>query len=115
MGYRGQQVWFCIGAFQIVAACTQLKCLQRIFTTQAAQYLGNISYALYLMHNLCLTILEPRFNPIFDIFFSKSTFWGRQLSWSAGLVIYVPIVIWARSYSKLLDTTASEISRISYA
>jgi len=110
--YRGQQVWFCIGAFQIVAACTQLKCLQRIFTTQAAQYLGNISYALYLMHNLCLTILEPRFNPIFDIFFSKSTFWGRQLSWSAGLVIYVPIVICvADLFWRAVDTPTVRFAR----
>ncbi|KAL2065725.1 hypothetical protein VTL71DRAFT_3395 [Oculimacula yallundae] len=103
--YEGQKVWFCFGAFQIVAASTQLRCLQRIFTTQVAQYLGTISYALYLMHNLCLTILEPIFNPIFSTVFSQATFWGRQLSWLAGIVIYVPIVICvADLFWRLVDT-----------
>ncbi|KAF8857710.1 hypothetical protein BDZ45DRAFT_427548 [Acephala macrosclerotiorum] len=91
--YEGQRVWFCFGAFQIVAACTQLRCLQSIFNTSVAQYLGNISYALYLTHNLCLTTLEPRFLPIFDVFFSKATFWGRHFAWLAGLVVYLPIII----------------------
>ncbi|KAH9210424.1 acyltransferase 3 [Leptodontidium sp. 2 PMI_412] len=110
--YRGQQVWFCLGAFQIVVACTQLRCMQRVFTTQIAQYLGNISYALYLMHNLCLTILEPRFNPLFDSFFSKATFWGRQLSWLAGLVIYVPIVICvADLFWRVVDTPTVRFAR----
>jgi len=91
--YEGQRVWFCLGAFQIVAACTQLRWLQRIFNTSVAQYLGNISYALYLTHNLTLTILEPRFIPLLDNMFGKSTMWGRQLAWIGGLVIYLPAII----------------------
>ncbi len=91
--YSGQRVWFCLSAFQIVAACSQLEILQRIFTTNVALYLGNISYSLYLMHNLCLTALEPRARPIVEQIFSKGTLWGRQLFWVAGLAIYLPIII----------------------
>ncbi|PSS12381.1 hypothetical protein M430DRAFT_170225 [Amorphotheca resinae ATCC 22711] len=91
--YSGQRVWFCLGAFQIVVACTQVRCLQNIFNTHIAQYLGNISYALYLTHNLCLTILEPRMLPLLDSYFAKDTFWGRQINWLAGLVLYLPIII----------------------
>ena len=91
--YDGQRVWFCLGAFQIVAAFTQLKCLQSIFTTPAAIYLGNISYALYLTHNLCLTLLEPRFVPLLSQFFSKATFWGRHLSWLGVLALFLPVII----------------------
>ncbi|CZS91967.1 related to hard surface induced protein 3 (sterol glycosyl transferase) [Rhynchosporium agropyri] len=110
--YQGQKVWFCLGAFQIVAACTQLRCLQRIFTTPVAQYLGTISYALYLMHNLCLTILEPIFDPIFNTFFGKATFWGRQLYWLAGIVVYVPIVIWvADVFWRAVDTQTVRFAR----
>ncbi|KAI9050370.1 hypothetical protein LZ554_005535 [Drepanopeziza brunnea f. sp. 'monogermtubi'] len=110
--YNGQRVWFCLGAFQIVAACTQLPSLQRIFTTEIPQYLGNISYALYLMHNLCLTILEPRFNPIFGQVFSMKTFWGRQLTWFAGLVIYVPVVICvADLFWRLVDTPTVKFAK----
>lgn len=90
--FEGQAIWFCFGAFQIVIACTQLPILQSIFTTPLAIYLGNISYALYLMHNLCLTVLEPRILPILDMYFSKGTLWGRQLSWAVGLMLYVPVI-----------------------
>lgn len=91
--YEGQAVWFCFGAFQIVIACTQLECLQNLFNTGIAQYLGSISYALYLMHNLCLTILEPRISPYLDATFGKETLTGRHFHWGAGLVIYLPIII----------------------
>jgi len=91
--YDGQRVWFCLGAFQIVAACTQLSCLQSIFTTQVPQYLGNISYALYLTHNLCLTILEPRVVPLMNQVFNRETFWGRHFTWLGGLALYLPVII----------------------
>lgn len=91
--YEGQRMWFCLGAFQIVVACTQVRSLQNLFTNGIAQYLGKISYALYLTHNLCLTILEPRLLPILDRNFSKATFWGRHLSWTAGLALYLPVII----------------------
>jgi peptidoglycan/LPS O-acetylase OafA/YrhL len=91
--YQGQRVWFCLGAFQIVAACTQLRCLQYIFTTPVAIYLGNISYALYLTHNLCLTILEPRVVPWLEHLFGKTTLWGRHFTWLGGLALFLPIII----------------------
>jgi hypothetical protein len=110
--YDGQKVWFCFGAFQIVIACTQVSLLQRIFTTHVAQYLGSISYALYLTHNLCLTSLEPRIAPIIDFYFSKATFWGRQISWGVGLVIYLPIIIWvADLFWRAIDTPTVKFAR----
>lgn len=91
--YEDQRIWFCLGAFQIVVACTQVRLLQDFFTRSIAQYLGRIAYTLYLTHSLCLTILEPRMLPILDSVFSKASFWGRHLSWIAGLVIYLPVII----------------------
>lgn len=110
--YEGQKVWFCFGAFQIVLACTQVKFLQRIFTTQVAQYLGNISYALYLTHNLCLTILEPRITPAIEYHFGKATLWGRHMSWAAGLAIYLPIIIWvADVFWRAIDTPSVKFAK----
>lgn len=110
--YEGQRVWFCFGAFQIVGACTQLRCLQRIFNTPIAQYLGNISYALYLTHNLTLTILEPRFLPMLDNLFGKSTMWGRQLAWAGGLCIYLPAIIFvADLFWRAIDTPTVKFAR----
>jgi peptidoglycan/LPS O-acetylase OafA/YrhL len=110
--YAGQRIWFCLGAFQIVTACTQLRFLQDLFTTPLAQYLGKISYALYLTHNLCLTILEPRMLPILDAYFSKATFWGRHISWTIGLVLYLPIIICvADLFWRAVDTPTVKFAR----
>ena len=110
--YAGQRVWFCLGAFQIVAACTQVKFLQSIFTTSIAQYLGNISYALYLTHNLCLTILEPRINPHLDHYFGKATALGRHMSWAGGLAVYLPVIICvADTFWRAVDTPTVKFAR----
>ena len=91
--FDGQKIWFCIGAFQIVTACTQVRALQGLFTSPVAQYLGRVSYALYLTHNLCLRVLEPWMLPILEWYFSKDSFMGRHLNWVAGLVLYLPVII----------------------
>lgn len=110
--YAGQRVWFCLGAFQIVAACTQVKFLQNIFNTSVAQYLGNISYALYLTHNLCLTTLEPRVNPYLDHYFGKASSLGRHLSWIGGLAVYLPVIIFvADVFWRAVDTPTVKFAR----
>ncbi|TVY48819.1 hypothetical protein LOCC1_G001665 [Lachnellula occidentalis] len=110
--YDGQRVWFCLGAFQIVLACTQLKYLQRLFTTPVALYLGTISYALYLTHNLCLTILEPRIGPAINMYIGKATFWGRHLNWAVGLAVYLPTIICvADLFWRLVDAPTVKFAR----
>ncbi|RDL31364.1 uncharacterized protein BP5553_09573 [Venustampulla echinocandica] len=110
--YEGQRVWFCLGAFQIVLACTQLQYLKDIFNTPIAQYLGNISYALYLTHNLCLRALEPRVAPRIERWFGKTTSTGRHLNWVFGLVIYLPIIIWvADVFWRVVDTPSVKFAK----
>lgn len=110
--YSGQRVWFCLAAFQIVLACTQLTTLQALFNLPLPQYLGNISYALYLTHNLCLTILEPRFGPLFDDKIGKDSFMGRHGFWAAGLLIYGPIILWtADVFWRGVDVPSTKFAR----
>ncbi|KAI6247852.1 O-acetyltransferase PaAT-1 [Erysiphe necator] len=90
---NGAKFWFCIGALQIVIACTQLSWLKNILNMAIPQYLGSISFPLYLTHNLCLRILEPIFIPIFEKVIGKTSFWERHLFWIAGLLIYFPVII----------------------
>jgi peptidoglycan/LPS O-acetylase OafA/YrhL len=110
--YSGQKFWFCLGAFQIVAACTQLRYLQNVFTTRVAQYLGSISYALYLTHNLCLTIIEPRMASILTQFFGRETYWGRHFTWATGLALYLPIVICVADFFwRVVDIPSVKLAR----
>ncbi|KAF7867359.1 hypothetical protein EAF04_005442 [Stromatinia cepivora] len=110
--YQGQRVWFCLAAFQIVLACTQLPTLQSLFNLPLAQYLGNISYALYLTHNLCLTILEPVFAPVFERTIGKGSFMGRHGVWVAGLLIYGPFILWtADVFWRGIDVPSTKFAR----
>jgi peptidoglycan/LPS O-acetylase OafA/YrhL len=110
--YEGQKVWFCFAGFQIVIACTQLKFLQNLFHTSVTQYLGNISYALYLTHNLCLTSLEPKVAPYLDSRFGKSTSTGRHLHWAIGLCIYLPVIIWvADVFWRAIDIPSVKLAK----
>ncbi|KAG9231269.1 acyltransferase family-domain-containing protein [Amylocarpus encephaloides] len=110
--YKGQEVWFCFGAFQIVIACTQLKCLQNIFNTGIAQYLGNVSYALYLTHNLCLTALEPRIAKRLKTIFDLKSSTSRHLFWAAGLTIYLPFILWvADIFWRAIDIPSVKFAR----
>ncbi|PQE15211.1 acyltransferase protein [Rutstroemia sp. NJR-2017a WRK4] len=110
--YHGQRVWFCLAAFQIVLACTQLPSLQSIFNHPLSQYLGNISYALYLTHNLCLTAMEPRIAPLLDAWLGKDTFTGRHLTWLAGLLIYGPVILWmADLFWRVVDVRTVKLAR----
>jgi peptidoglycan/LPS O-acetylase OafA/YrhL len=110
--YSDQKIWFCLAGFQIVIACTQLKSLQNIFNTSIAQYLGNISYALYLTHNLCLTALEPRVAPLLEARFGKDTRTGRHMVWAVGLCIYLPVIIWvADVFWRAVDVPSVKFAR----
>lgn len=55
--------WHAIGAVQIVAAVQEFTCLQSLFLSPLAQYLGDISFSLYLCHGPILKIFVPYYLP----------------------------------------------------
>jgi len=66
--------------------------LQLLFNTGIAQYFGNISYALYLTHNLCLNIMQEWIRPILWSAIGDDTFWQRHVLWASGILLYLPVV-----------------------
>ncbi|KFY26175.1 hypothetical protein V491_01404 [Pseudogymnoascus sp. VKM F-3775] len=53
----GQRFWLAVGATLLVAVIDISPFLQALFTTRIAQYLGHISFALYIVHGLVLYTL----------------------------------------------------------
>lgn len=90
--------WQTIGSILFVAAVGRLPFWQRVFNTSPVQYLGRISYAVYLMHG-------PVLHTIGYLIEARS--WeavsaaekGGEARYIAGFVLgslfIVPIVIWA--------------------
>ncbi|RFU30728.1 hypothetical protein B7463_g5602, partial [Scytalidium lignicola] len=107
--------WYALGAMQTVFACQQLPALQRFFTTGIAQYLANISYALYLMHGPCLEVFAHRVMP---------HVWGlvggaegagmlaRLFVWFMGLFCLAIPTFWAADvFWRAVDTPSVEFAK----
>jgi peptidoglycan/LPS O-acetylase OafA/YrhL len=99
--FTNYRFWVAIGSIMIILPITFLPRAQALFTTPLARYLGKISYALYLVHELmAITVRVTVMN----------LFWGfvgydseedeigdfrYELGWALALIAYVPLVIWA--------------------
>ena len=84
--------WYMIASLQIVLACHQLPFLQRLLSTGPIQYLGSISYALYLMHGPLLN--SSLCNRIMDLIWGFAGLPGgeagiREETASAGQLFFV--------------------------
>ena len=91
--------WYALGAVQIVMAVHQIPTLQKVFTSSVGQYLGDISFSLYLMHGPLQGVLEWRVIPGVWRFFvdPEAESYGMAsytMAWACGLLILAPMTIW---------------------
>jgi peptidoglycan/LPS O-acetylase OafA/YrhL len=89
--------WFSIGAIQTVLALQQIRPLRNLFVTSFAQYLGNISYALYLCHGPLLSVLGPRVMPlVWGVVggHAGAGVLGRLFVWFVGILALGTPLIW---------------------
>jgi peptidoglycan/LPS O-acetylase OafA/YrhL len=106
-------LWFALGALQVVLACQQLPILQRVFTTTFAQYLGNISYALYLMHGPMLDVFAHRWMPyVWWVVGGDDGMWKRLFAFFGGaLILGIPIIFAADLFWRLVDVPCVEFAK----
>ncbi|KAF7899129.1 uncharacterized protein EAF01_008342 [Botrytis porri] len=107
--------WFALGAMQVVFACQQLPLLQKFFTSGPAQYLANISYALYLMHGPFLDVFAHRWMPI--VWWAvggreNSGMWTRTFAWWGGMLGLAVPIFWASDiFWRAVDIPSVEIAK----
>ncbi|EFQ34868.1 acyltransferase [Colletotrichum graminicola] len=107
--------WYALGAVQVVATLQQIKTLQDIFVTPLAQYLADISYALYLVHGPMLNLLSNRWMPIVWAFVGgrdEAGMLGRLIAWIIGaLSMTVPVVWGSDVFWRTVDVKSVELAR----
>jgi peptidoglycan/LPS O-acetylase OafA/YrhL len=105
--------WFALGAMQVVFACQQVQFLQRVFTTGLAQYLANISYALYLMHGPMLDVFAHRWMPhVWWAVGGADGMWRRLFAFFGGtLVLGIPIIFAADLFWRAVDVPCVEFAK----
>ncbi|KAK6212196.1 acyltransferase [Colletotrichum tabaci] len=106
--------WYALGAMQIVTALQQIKMLQNIFVTPLAQYLADISYALYLVHGPVLDVFSHRWMPVAWSLVGGSNeagVLGRVVAWVVGVVALLVPVVWASDvFWRTIDVKSVELA-----
>ncbi|ROT42313.1 hypothetical protein SODALDRAFT_12442 [Sodiomyces alkalinus F11] len=121
-----QKFWFSLSAMGLVWAITQVDLLQRCLENSVVQYLGRISYSLYIVHGPILNMAQGRVigrvaamasgNSGSKHFRSGASSGGlkgllgadtptqQTLVWILGIVIMWPCIIWAADvFWRLVD------------
>ena len=116
-GTRSTQFfWHCIGAFLIVSASQQFHSVQALLNTRVPQYLGKISYGLYLLH---ISFLK-----LFGRIVVRSTLYlvtgswnpkgqgGGLLVWFLSSVILTYWLVWcADLFTRTVDVRCVKLAR----
>ncbi|KAI0533931.1 aspartic peptidase domain-containing protein [Xylaria digitata] len=101
----GDSFWQPLAAVFLVLAIDNAKLLQRIFTTRLAQYLGRVSFALYLVHMLILHSLGFWLGKYFVRLTGSESYWqyGTGIGLAAVIIGFV-IMCAADLGSRFVDT-----------
>jgi peptidoglycan/LPS O-acetylase OafA/YrhL len=115
--YNGNRVnafWYNIAAVQIMCALFRIPILQKIFTTRFAQYLGDISFSIYIMHDYVVVALREKYlSPLATrLFYDLNTSPHRYGSLIVEIGIFLFICMWiADIFERLIDTPSVNFSR----
>ncbi|KAF2973483.1 hypothetical protein GQX73_g39 [Xylaria multiplex] len=103
----GDSFWQPLAAVFLVLLIDSAQLLQRIFTTRLAQYLGRVSFALYLVHMFILHSLGFWLGEYFVRLTGSESYWqyGTGIGLAAVIVGFV-IMCAADLGSRLVDTNA---------
>ncbi|KAF6807362.1 hard surface induced protein [Colletotrichum sojae] len=107
--------WYALGSIQIVFALQQIKTLQNLFVTPLAQYLADLSFALYLVHGPVLDVFSHRWMPvIWAVVGGPETagMFGRLFAWFFGiLALGVPVIWGSDLFWRAIDVKSVELAR----
>lgn len=88
------RAWLSIGAVIVVSAISFMKGCQAVLETGPIRYLGQISFALYLVHGLTnIMIGRPLIYFMWNAFSGTEPGFWKECVWIFATLVYVPIVI----------------------
>lgn len=101
-----------IGGCLTVWSFMHLPSIQRIFTTGAAQYLGQISYAFYIVHGPIFHLFGYRFVQTCWLLTGNETNSGFALGLGLAVLVLLPLAIWAADlFWRAIDAPCVELAK----
>lgn len=109
--------WYTIASGQLVVACQFLAPMRAFFNTRPLQYLGKISFALYLTHWTVLMSLAGRLRPYVE---SMYAFTGTRVGDQGGVLEWLTMALClgacaitlAHWFHRLVDVNAIKAARL---
>ncbi|KAH7157280.1 acyltransferase family-domain-containing protein [Dactylonectria estremocensis] len=90
--FRGR-FWQCAGALLFMLAIGHLEYWQRFFTLDIIQYLGKISYSLYIVHGTVILLISLRLDMMMLVMTGVEGIW-YHVGFLLGSCFAIPIIIW---------------------
>ena len=111
-----ERLYLILGGFIIVGSINFSPILQRPFTSSFAQYLGDISFSLYVLHNcILLNICGPvmlRTVAIFDFMGPEHLVLSYGCGIALGLVFIIPFTFWASDlFTRFVDVKSVKLAK----
>jgi peptidoglycan/LPS O-acetylase OafA/YrhL len=107
--------WWSISGVSLLLSISQLPHLKSLFETNLCQYLGKISFSLYLVHEFCLVLFGLRLKEILMSLVGVEPNANTVLYWVACAVWYVlvtvPIFAIAARVEKWVDAPSVRFAR----
>jgi peptidoglycan/LPS O-acetylase OafA/YrhL len=104
--------WQTIGSVTFVLSVSRLPLLQKPFNSPLIQYLGKISYALYLMHGPVTHVVGYL---VQDVAWNITGYRSRSsyiTGFILGAIVNIPLVIWAADvFWRFVDTPSVKFAR----
>jgi peptidoglycan/LPS O-acetylase OafA/YrhL len=105
--------WLTIGCSLILLSLCRLPLLQKIFTRPLTQYLGDISYSVYIVHYVIVLLLRPKI-----CYYAYTWAGGYRTQWQRILLVFFEalllmiIVVWvADIFWRFVDRPVVKFSR----
>lgn len=107
--------WHTIGAMLALWMLNNSVELQKVFTTSFSEYLGKISYAMYLVHGPTLHSFGYGTVSFIWSVFGKETVMQYQGGLFLGFLLVAPVVFWwSDVFERLVDRPSVELARWLY-
>lgn len=106
------EYWYAFGAIQILWGVTNSMLLQRVFSSSPLQYLGHISFALYIVHMPILNTWGWAIVPWIQRLSSKETRAVHDFDLLLAFSMLVPLVLWvADIFWRYVDQPSIQLAK----
>lgn len=104
--------WVNWAAVLLVWATSNSSILQRIFTNRVSQYLGRISFSLYLCHGVVIHTLHYSLMPALWEITGRDTFVQRETAFAVSATVVTVVLVWVSDlFMRLVDMPSIKFAR----